>query len=125
MQVDTQSGDEQFEALLKYSIDLTAKASVLDPVNALFCCSFSFFLPRLLCSSVACTDGQLPGKKDTSPTSSAAAGLMLPFPGAQLKPVAKSEGFKGTAASSLSTCLCCVRVGGFDTSLSHDARGHP
>ena len=32
-QVDSQTGDEQFQALAKYAVDLTAKASVLDPVS--------------------------------------------------------------------------------------------
>jgi hypothetical protein len=35
MQVDSQTGDEQFQALAKYAVDLTAKASVLDPVSCL------------------------------------------------------------------------------------------
>ena len=35
MQVDSQTGDEQFQALAKYAVDLTAKASVLDPVSRL------------------------------------------------------------------------------------------
>lgn len=33
VQVDSQTGDEQFQALAKYAVDLTAKASVLDPVR--------------------------------------------------------------------------------------------
>lgn len=32
-QVDTQNADENFEALSKYAINLTAKASKLDPVS--------------------------------------------------------------------------------------------
>ena len=30
--VDTKSGDENFESLLKYGVDLTANAARLDPV---------------------------------------------------------------------------------------------
>ena len=30
--VDSSTGDQQFEALLKYGVDLTAKASRLDPI---------------------------------------------------------------------------------------------
>ena len=30
--IDTESGDENFEALLKYGVDLTANAARLDPV---------------------------------------------------------------------------------------------
>ncbi len=32
-QVDSQTGDEQFQALSKYAVNLTAKAATLDPVQ--------------------------------------------------------------------------------------------
>lgn len=34
LQVDSQGGDENYEALSKYAVDLTAKAESLDPVRS-------------------------------------------------------------------------------------------